>query len=129
MKWRELVLCVLPFGMPAIARAQRATKVWCVGLLAVRHEAALQAAFVRGMRERGYSEGRNLLIEARSAEGRPERLAGPAEKATTGSAVQGPRAPRFSRESGSGWRGVWRSGIKGEPAGRRTAAEPNALPA
>lgn len=80
MKRRELVLCVLPIGVPAIARAQSASKVWRVGFLAVRHEAALQAAFARGMRERGYIEGRNLLIEARSAESRAERPAGPAEE-------------------------------------------------
>ena len=43
----------------------------------------MQAAFARGMREFGYSDGRNLLIEARSADGRPESLAGLADAAVT----------------------------------------------
>jgi putative ABC transport system substrate-binding protein len=33
-------------------------------------------AFVRGLRELGWIEGRNIVIERRSAEGRPERLPG-----------------------------------------------------
>lgn len=32
-------------------------------------------AFLRGMREAGYIEGRNLIIDYRSAEGRSERFA------------------------------------------------------
>ena len=38
----------------------------------------------------------------------------------------GPRRPHANPVAGSGRRCVRRSGIKGEPAGRRTAAEPNA---
>ena len=32
-------------------------------------------AFVHALRDRGYVEGRNIVIERRSADGRPERLA------------------------------------------------------
>jgi len=36
--------------------------------------ASLWEAFIQGLRDLGYVEGRNLLIEYRSAEGKPERL-------------------------------------------------------
>jgi putative ABC transport system substrate-binding protein len=66
------------FGCPLAARAQPAGKVWRIGVLETV-SAALNAAnfdaFRRGMRELGYVEGRNYLIEYRSADGRAERFA------------------------------------------------------
>ena len=83
MKRRLLLIVPLALGNWTAGRAQPAGKVWRVGFLGVRREPALQAAFARGMREFGYSDGRNLLIEARSADGRPESLAGLADAAVT----------------------------------------------
>jgi putative ABC transport system substrate-binding protein len=63
---------------PLAARAQQAGKVWRIGVLETV-SAALNAsnfdAFRRGLRELGYVEGRNYVIEYRSADGRAERFA------------------------------------------------------
>jgi putative ABC transport system substrate-binding protein len=66
---------------PAIAFAQSKDKVWRVGILATRNRPALLDAdafgqFMRGMRELGYVEGKNLQVEFRWAEGKYERLSG-----------------------------------------------------
>lgn len=66
---------------PLGALAQRQGKVWRVGFLAsLARPASLDShflgAFVRGMRDLGYVEGKNLLIEWRFADGKPERIAG-----------------------------------------------------
>jgi putative ABC transport system substrate-binding protein len=64
---------------PVASFAQRPVKVWRVGFLAARGVDSLDAdvlfgAFPRGMRELGYIEGKNLVIEFRSADGKYERL-------------------------------------------------------
>jgi putative tryptophan/tyrosine transport system substrate-binding protein len=63
---------------PLGARAQLpAGKVWRIGILETISQplnAANLAALRRGLRELGYIEGQNLLIEYRSAEGRAERF-------------------------------------------------------
>src|SRR5258705_9047052 len=62
---------------PLAARAQQARKVWRIGFLAgatqpVQLEASVYAGFLRGMRELGYVEGRDLVMEWRFADGRFE---------------------------------------------------------
>ncbi len=69
----------LAHGLPAFA--QQAGKVWRIGYLAPRaRPASIDADFLggfpQGMRELGYVEGRNLLIEWRFAGGDPARLPG-----------------------------------------------------
>jgi putative ABC transport system substrate-binding protein len=69
--------CVL--NAPPAALGQRQAKVWRVGFLAARHVGSIHSdavfsTFPQGMRELGYVEGRNLVIEVRFAEGDPERL-------------------------------------------------------
>jgi putative tryptophan/tyrosine transport system substrate-binding protein len=61
---------------PLAAEAQQAGKVPRIGYLATNLAAALHLleAFRQGLRDLGYVEGRNLVIEYRSAEGKPERL-------------------------------------------------------
>ena len=64
---------------PLSSLAQPATRVWRVGFLAYRHMDFVDSDYVygpftQGMRELGYVEGKNLLIEWRSAEGKSERL-------------------------------------------------------
>jgi putative ABC transport system substrate-binding protein len=70
-------LAVGLFAAPLAARAQRAGKVYRVGMLetipAAQNTANLDA-FRRGLRDLGYVEGQNLIIEYRSADGRAERF-------------------------------------------------------
>jgi putative ABC transport system substrate-binding protein len=66
-------------GRPLAALAQSSSKIWRVGVLETT-SIALNApnfdAFRQSMRELGYTEGQNLIIEYRSAEGRGDRFAG-----------------------------------------------------
>src|SRR5438552_6156909 len=61
---------------PSAADAQQAAKVARVGYLAFNRAASphLTEAFLQGLRDLGYVEGRNVVIEYRDAEGKPERL-------------------------------------------------------
>src|SRR5262249_49407318 len=45
-----------------------------LGLSRTGGDPGIREAFLQGMRDLGYVEGRNLQIEARYAEGKPERL-------------------------------------------------------
>lgn len=65
---------------PLVARAQRGQKVYRIGFLSPTTPGLRDQAFLKGMRELGYVEGRNVQIEMRFAEGRPERLSGLAEE-------------------------------------------------
>ena len=70
---------VTSFTSLAQQPAGPADKVWRVGFLAAdKRPASIDAhfhgAFARGMRELGYVEGKNLTLEYRSAENRPELL-------------------------------------------------------
>jgi putative ABC transport system substrate-binding protein len=61
-------------GWPLVARAQqRAGKVWRIGFL-IGQQRQEYDAFVQGMHELGYVEGRDFVSELRYAEGRYERL-------------------------------------------------------
>jgi ABC-type uncharacterized transport system substrate-binding protein len=62
---------------PVGARAQQAAKVWRVGMLetvSATLNAANFNAFTRVMRDLGYVERENLVIEYRSADGSTERF-------------------------------------------------------
>src|SRR6185295_12693449 len=61
---------------PLVAEAQQAAKVTRIGYLSANLAASphLPEAFRQGLRDLGYVEGRNLVIEYRDAEGKPERL-------------------------------------------------------
>src|SRR6266705_6719899 len=61
---------------PLAAEAQQAAKVARIGWLATTAAGNLRApeAFLQGLRDLGYVEGRNLVIEYRDAEGKPERF-------------------------------------------------------
>src|SRR3954470_3862109 len=64
-------------GWPLAARAQRSGKAWRIGVLEPLDASANRAnleAFREGLREFGYVEGQNLLIEYRSAAGNGERF-------------------------------------------------------
>jgi putative tryptophan/tyrosine transport system substrate-binding protein len=69
----------LTFATPPGSFGQQQGKVWRVGYLSpttVSVNSQYTAAFLKGMRELGYVEGKNLIIEWRSAEGELERLPG-----------------------------------------------------
>src|SRR6266851_8604750 len=61
---------------PLAAEAQQAAKVPRIGWLGAYRAAVpqLQEAFRQGLRDLGYVEGRNLVIEYRDAEGKYDRL-------------------------------------------------------
>ena len=59
---------------PFVAEAQQAAKVPRIGYLALNPTPHFQEAFRQGLRDLGYVEGRNLVIEDRDAEGKRERL-------------------------------------------------------
>jgi len=66
-------------AMPVDTFAQQQGKVWRIGFFYWgSRQSALDTgrynAFVQGMRELGYVEGKNLVIEARFADGKVERL-------------------------------------------------------
>jgi putative tryptophan/tyrosine transport system substrate-binding protein len=65
------------FAAALAASAQQPAKVARIGFLATTNLAAnphLQEAFLQGLRDLGYVEGRNVVIEYRDAEGTLERL-------------------------------------------------------
>jgi putative ABC transport system substrate-binding protein len=63
-------------AMPLAAEAQQAAKIARIGYLATSLAASphMQEAFRQGLRDLGYVEGRNVVIEYRDAEGKFERL-------------------------------------------------------
>ncbi len=70
-----LVLAML--ASPFAAHAQQAAKVARIGYLSAANLATnphMHEAFRQGLRDLGYVEGRNVVIEYRSAEGKYERL-------------------------------------------------------
>jgi ABC-type uncharacterized transport system substrate-binding protein len=74
---RVLVALFLGLGLlsgPVAASAQQAGTVYRVGRLTGGTEAPTLEAFRQGLRDLGWALDQNLLIEARSAEGQPDRL-------------------------------------------------------
>ena len=67
------------FSAPPGSFGQQRRKIWRVGFLSptpIEVNSQYTAAFLRGMRELGYVEAENLVIEWRSADGKLERLPG-----------------------------------------------------
>ena len=72
-----LELCALLFALCFSAEAQQPTKIPQIGFLFVSSLSSNSArieAFHQGLRDLGYIEGKNIAIEWRSAEGRPDRV-------------------------------------------------------
>ena len=79
MDRRTVILAVAGslLAMPFASHAQTPAKVWRIGMLETTSttlNAANLEAFRQGLRELGYAEGRNLIIEYRSTDGRIERF-------------------------------------------------------
>src|SRR5215217_8976918 len=74
MKRREFVAGLAgAAAWPLDALAQQTANVSHIGFLAHGHESFYDALF-QGLRENGYEEGRNLVVERRYAQGRAERF-------------------------------------------------------
>ena len=70
-------LCSLLLAPCSSAQAQQPTKIPRIGFLSAASPSAISArteAFRQGLREVGYVEGKNIIIEWRSAEGKLDRL-------------------------------------------------------
>ena len=79
MDRRNTVLALLALGAaPVAAEAQPTGKVYRIGYLSIGSASSTYTttleAFRQGLRELGWDEGRNLLIEYRYAEGQADRL-------------------------------------------------------
>ncbi len=63
-------------AVPLTAEAQPADKIARIGYLSLDGATSLgtREAFLQGLRDLGYVEGRNVVIQYRDAEGKPERL-------------------------------------------------------
>ena len=77
---RRTFVATLAGGMrvgPLATEAQRRAKVWRIAYLdrgsAARDKVYLDA-FRQGLRDLGWLEGQNIVIDARFAEGKPEQL-------------------------------------------------------
>jgi putative ABC transport system substrate-binding protein len=68
-----LVLTLSLILAPLVTEAQQAAKIARIGYLA-GGSSPVEKAFLQGLRDFGYVEGRNVVIEYRSAEGKSERL-------------------------------------------------------
>ncbi|UCH17405.1 MAG: ABC transporter substrate-binding protein [Burkholderiales bacterium] len=78
MERRDLLIAFVASLAPFRAKAQQANKVWRIGVLettALAMNGPNFDALRRGLRELGYVEGKNLLFEYRSADGRNDRFA------------------------------------------------------
>src|SRR5215204_4110838 len=79
---RRTFLALLGYAIgarPLALHAQQGAKVYRIGILevipAARNSANLDA-LRKGLRDLGYVEGRNLIVEYRSADGRADRFPG-----------------------------------------------------
>lgn len=85
MNRRDTVLALMalgtaPLAAPTVAAAQQSRKIARVGYLDLGSrqssvDAGRYPAYLQGMRELGYFEGKQFVVEARFAEGRSEQLA------------------------------------------------------
>ena len=76
-KLRSFVLCAVLFALGSSSEAQQAKKVPRIGYLTGSSPSAMSTrieAFGQGLRELGYVEGKNIVIEYRYAEEKLDRL-------------------------------------------------------
>jgi putative ABC transport system substrate-binding protein len=76
-KVMHLTLCAMLFALCVSAHAQQPTKIPRIGFLITSSPAVIAPrldAFRQGLRELGYVEGKNIVIERRHAEGKLDRL-------------------------------------------------------
>ena len=72
-----LTLCAMLFGLCGSVNAQQPGKVPRIGLLIASSSSPASPrieAFRQGLQELGYVEGKNIVVEYRYADGKPDRL-------------------------------------------------------
>jgi ABC-type uncharacterized transport system substrate-binding protein len=77
MNRRESIIALVALGaVPLAAEAQQAAKVARIGYLSngLASNPQRRDAFLQGLRDLGYVEGRNVVIECRDAEGKLEQV-------------------------------------------------------
>ena len=79
--WNRAVGCIAALALsflaaPLEADAQPSARIPTIGYINLAGGAPLVEAFRQGLRELGYVEGKTIVVEYRSAEGKPERLPG-----------------------------------------------------
>jgi len=101
-----LALSTLLFALCASARAQQPKKIPRIGFLSSLSPQAISdrmEAFRQGLRDLGYVEGKNVVIEMRYAEGKTERLPGLAGELVRFNVdvivTGGPAVNRFAKEA------------------------------
>src|SRR5262245_6376590 len=75
-----ILAAVILLAVAVIAEAQQATKIPRIGYLSGVGNSARDEAFRQGLRELGYVEGKNIVIEYRYAEGKLDGLSAIAAK-------------------------------------------------
>ena len=73
----SILVVALEFAAGVNAQAQQATKIPRIGFLSTTSLAVVSArveAFQQGLRNLGYVEGKHIVVEWRSAEGKADRL-------------------------------------------------------
>jgi len=73
----SILVVVVLLALAVKAQAQQPTKVPRIGYLVASTSSlnpSFHEAFRQGLRDLGYFEGKNILIEYRYADGKPERL-------------------------------------------------------
>ncbi len=85
MNRRDAVLSILALGAaPFAAEAHQTGKVYQIGFLrAGRPPEAVLTAFAEGLRELGYVDDQNIVIEYRIQDGNLDQMARLAEEAST----------------------------------------------
>jgi ABC-type uncharacterized transport system substrate-binding protein len=78
IKTTVVFLVGLAFGLVQLSEAQQAKKVPRIGYVSSGDPSTkpLLEAFRRGLRDLGYIEGKNILVEYRYAEGKPDEIPG-----------------------------------------------------
>jgi len=101
-----LALCAMLFALCFSAQAQQPAKILRIGYLSSDSPSTIAVrieAFRQGLREFGYVEGKNILIEWRFAQGKADRLRGLAAELVHLNVdvivTSGPAATRAAKEA------------------------------
>jgi putative tryptophan/tyrosine transport system substrate-binding protein len=73
LKFIAYALCAMLFALCSTVEAQQQTKIPRLGYL-TGGDSSPNDAFVQGLRDLGYFEGKNIVIEVRNADGEMDRL-------------------------------------------------------